>query len=150
MQVREVEIGVVLLDEPHGQLRETLRDGPHRIPAPGDVHLGADDAIRSEVARLQILVILAPLLLELLVCHPVKIQVNFAPDDHRLAVTQLVDLSQVYRRHAQPVSVVSERLGGRYDDRVVLRDRVVGRIGVLLRIVGGGPQRRTNGLGLRG
>src|SRR6185312_11161797 len=102
MQLGEIQVRVVLLYEPNGQFREALGYGPHRIAAASDIDLGAHYAVRGEVARLQGLVILTPLLLELLMRHPVEVQVHLVSDDHRLAVAQSVELTQLRCRYSQP------------------------------------------------
>ncbi len=51
--VGEIDVGVVLLEQPHRQTRVALGDRPQRVAATNDVDLGAEDAMRGEVARLQ-------------------------------------------------------------------------------------------------
>jgi len=79
-QVGEIDIRVVLLHQPHGDLRCALGEGPQRVTGPRNVDLGAQDAVRGEIRRLQLLVILATVRLESLARHLPEIQLDALAD----------------------------------------------------------------------
>src|ERR1700746_2997505 len=63
-QRRQIEVRVVLLQQPQGQLRPALRQRPHRVAGPRDANLRPDDSVRGEVGSLELAVILVAQRLE--------------------------------------------------------------------------------------
>src|ERR1700728_3917098 len=61
LQIIKGRIRVVLLQQPHRQVTEAMRQAPERIPGSHHVYLGARNAVRGKVRRLQLAVIVAPL-----------------------------------------------------------------------------------------
>src|SRR5579863_1643604 len=118
-QLAEIDIGVVLHEQPFGQELGALGDRPERVPGTRDVDLGARNAVRGEVGRLQLAVILVPVLLEDIVRHLVEIELEAMSDQHRFGSAHVIQLAQVLRAHLEPVGVVPERLLGGDADRVV-------------------------------
>src|SRR5438046_5305599 len=75
-QVRQINIRVILLQQPDWQLIESLGHVPQGISFADDVDLGADVPMFSEVSRLQLSMIVAPLLLEFLTRYAAELQLD--------------------------------------------------------------------------
>src|SRR4051812_7013012 len=83
LEIRQIKVRVILLQQPDWQLIESLGHVPQGISFAHDVDLGADDPMLGEVSRLQLSMIFASLLLEVLARYAAELQLDAVADQDR-------------------------------------------------------------------
>src|SRR5271170_246157 len=76
----EIHVGVVLGDEPNGQVAMLLRDDPQRVTALHRVVFGSGDAMSRKILLLQVLMVCTACSRKLLGAHPGEIQLHLVTE----------------------------------------------------------------------